>query len=47
MGYGWSVRLEGNSWGPIRAGLFGGSIQEFKAAVDEYSTKLLSRINWV
>jgi hypothetical protein len=36
---------EGGSWGPLRAGLFGGSIDRFKAIVGPYRD-LLANANW-
>ena len=35
----------GDAWPPIRAGLFGGSIERFKDVASEYS-KLVSRLGW-
>jgi hypothetical protein len=36
---------EGNNWGPIKAGLFGGSIERFKEASTEL-LQLSSKLNW-
>jgi hypothetical protein len=39
------VDRQGSSWGPLKAGLFGGSLDEFKAVVADYS-KLVDRLSW-
>lgn len=34
------------NWGPIKAGLFGGSFQVFQSIADEYRENLLKRLGW-
>jgi hypothetical protein len=36
----------GVGWPPIRAGLFGGSMERFKKTATEYSEQVLSKLNW-
>jgi uncharacterized caspase-like protein len=37
---------DGSEWPPVRAGLFGGSIERFKKTVAEYSENVVTKLNW-
>lgn len=37
---------EGASWPPVRAGLFGGSIDRFKEVASKYQQEVLSKLHW-
>jgi hypothetical protein len=39
------VEVEGDRWGPIRNGLFGGSVERFRETALNFETKL-SKLNW-
>jgi hypothetical protein len=40
------ARKKGNVWGPLRAGLFQGSIDEFSKTAEAFNEALLSKLNW-
>jgi uncharacterized caspase-like protein len=40
------ARRKGNSWGPLQAGLFKGSIEEFSKTAETYDKELLSKLHW-
>lgn len=37
---------DGKAWPPVRAGLFGGSIERFKEIAQRYEEELLNRLQW-
>jgi hypothetical protein len=41
-----TARAQGDNWGPIKAGFFGGSISRFDSIATKYLTEVASKLPW-